>query len=140
MQCPKCSVEMKEYKDRENVLVDYCYDGCKSIWFDNSELAILSTTESNHPDFGAIKAKGEATSNQCPRCPEENLFEVPYVAGHDLMIDVCPSCTGVFLDAKELGALQRLAASQEPRAVRLKRAAKRMQDAGFMILNSGNDK
>ncbi len=49
----------------------------------------------------AVKAKVKTTGMKCPRC-DGNLMEREY---HDVRIDVCDGCRGVWLDRGELHML-----------------------------------
>ena len=55
----------------------------------------------------ALKEKGQATTMKCPRCGGR-LMEKKY---HNVNIDVCESCRGVWLDRGELHMLAHVEAT-----------------------------
>ena len=106
MQCPVCSNEMVE-EDFGGVHVDFCKNGCKSMWFDWMELSKLD--ESNE-GFGA--ALEEALNN--PRANDENrgtincpicgipMYTHRFKKALEVNVDECVNCGGFFLDSGEL--------------------------------------
>jgi len=89
---------------RSGVEIDLC-SKCSGIWLDEGELATLAETKRDVPQEGQKKA---ATAYRCPRCGQ-HLEEQLYTKGSDLLIDVCPSCSGVYLDRGELEQVRGLA-------------------------------
>lgn len=96
MHCPKC----KAYTATEmlfDVEVDVC-PTCQGIWFDRNELSRIVGTKQ---DLQLTGARMKDTSYKCPRC-QNPLLEVPYTWDKTLLVDVCASCEGIFLDHGEL--------------------------------------
>lgn len=96
MHCPKC----KAYTATETLLdveVDVC-PTCQGIWFDRNELSrIVGTTK----DIALTGASMKQTNYRCPRC-HQMLMEVPYTWDKTMLVDMCPGCEGIYLDAGEL--------------------------------------
>ena len=121
---------MKVYLAKDGVEMDYCFSGCKGIWFDRYELAFQADTEKDVPGFAELHKTGQNTPYQCTKCGE-HLIEINYVQDDDLKIDICQKCHGVFLDAKELGHLKAIAAKKSSGFARIKRVAQRLDEQGF---------
>lgn len=134
MDCPKCQVEMKVYPAKDGVEMDYCYSGCKGIWFDRYELAFHTDTEKDIPGFNKLLQSAQQTSYECGKC-KEALLEIEYVEQAGLKIDVCQKCHGVFLDARELGTLKALASKKTDGYARIKRVAERLEAQGYSTTN-----
>ena len=97
MKCPKCkSSDLKENKVKGyNFPVDLCRD-CKGIWFDRSELESLLKIS-----VKTLKIPSQARQQpfHCPRC-QKLLYAFSYP--HTMVIvDMCPQCEGIWLDANE---------------------------------------
>lgn len=103
MNCPRCTVGLKNVYTPKGILVDYCPD-CQGIWFDRGELFYYSGAPEKITAALAEGLRNEKPSEaDCPRCAaklaEGGLFS------DDLVIDRCPSCEGIWLDPSELSAL-----------------------------------
>ena len=84
--------------------VDHC-PFCDALWFDAAELdrhlhSIPTITA--HPAWeGAIPSQG-ISGWSCPRCKSQEMESAGWST---LVLDRCPSCHGIFLDATELKML-----------------------------------
>lgn len=135
MKCPKCKGDAPDFKTPDGQKVNFCR-GCGGTWFDKGELSWTTATESDQfADKGALAA-GRATGDRCTCCNDGELVEIKYHPAHDLLIDVCPRCEGVFLDAKETAKAEKIASAVEGAHIRLARALKRMKDAGYVPLGA----
>ena len=123
---------MKVYPAKDGVEMDFCYDGCKGLWFDRYELAFYADTEEDVPNFENLVQLATQTPYQCSKC-SESLMEIRYVEEANLKIDFCKKCHGVFLDAHELGLLKAIAAKKSHGFERIKRLAQRLEDQGFSV-------
>lgn len=133
MKCPKCSTDtLDPFGMIEGVNVDFC-GSCKGIWFDQGELAFYTETPVDIPKLDQALAAGRDTGALCPRCAARNLLEVRYRPGADLLLDVCPSCRGVFVDRGELPKIE--AMSVEVRgAEAIVQVAAQLEARGYKIL------
>ena len=50
MECVRCGTEMKKVMNGE-IEVDFCADGCGSMWFDPFELKKMNERSEIHQDF-----------------------------------------------------------------------------------------
>jgi len=110
MICPACGTQMVE-EDFGGVRIDFCRNGCKSVWFDCFELQRLDET---HEGCGRILDEALAAPRmpddwrdqlQCPSC------NIPMTAhrhkrAQSVTVDECYKCGGFFLDAGELKAIR----------------------------------
>ena len=107
MKCPAC----------ENILspliagkltVDVCQGGCGGIWFDNFELAkvddpqefegeVLATVEPNESLFIDYTRR-----RNCPKCDQVVMMRHYFSEQRHVLLDTCPNCNGIWLDAGEL--------------------------------------
>lgn len=108
MDCPRCLGDKIAPFNHEGVEFDFCSD-CHGIWTDKGELSNYVETKSDLPEKLNLQSEGVSTEMLCPKCPETKLREVPYLKGQDVLIDICPACSGLWLDSKELGSVQKLA-------------------------------
>lgn len=101
INCPKCKVSMKPFTFEADLVIDRC-DICHGTWMDKGELG--RTAGDTHDFIDHAKAmSGPKTSLQCPKCPPGyHLHEVSYAPGTKLIVEVCKTCEGVFLDSREL--------------------------------------
>lgn len=106
MNCPKCPAEPLAKRTVNAVEVDAC-PRCQGVWFDQSELATLLAG-----DLSAARAvaRGEAdpaANRQPARCPRDGtvLLRVVSARNSAVVVDYCPQCRGVWLDAGELAQL-----------------------------------
>jgi Zn-finger nucleic acid-binding protein len=125
MNCPKCAHKFPDFRTHDGQTINYCMN-CKGSWFDKGELAYALATAKDHK--APEKPKSE-TTYKCPRCSDQILTEVLCHPAHDLLIDVCKKCEGTFLDARELGKAEKIAAADESGHFRLYRAMQRLKDA-----------
>lgn len=121
---------MKVFLSKDGVEMDYCFNGCKGIWFDRYELAFHTDTEKDVPDFDGLVKLGQRTNFECKKC-REALLEIEYVEDEGLKIDVCQKCHGVFLDAQELGHLKKIIARKSKGFARVKMFAQRLDEQGY---------
>jgi Zn-finger nucleic acid-binding protein len=135
MICPKCREDtLADFGMMEGVEIDFC-SGCKGIWFDAGELAFYVEVEADVPGMAKALASGKPAGCNCPSCSTE-LVEAHYVSGEPLLIDICPSCKGVFLDSGELPQVESLAARYGG-AKKILNTVKALEKKGYMILGSG---
>jgi Zn-finger nucleic acid-binding protein len=124
MDCPKCNgrlqnttisvEEMSKRKDLQGadleyeLEVDQCFV-CGGVWFDKGELdtylreglhAVQSPSLGTEMDQQFNKKKGK-----CPVCQVE-MVQQPYILDRGIQIDLCPKCSGIWLDSTELDRLE----------------------------------
>jgi len=103
-ECHKCWVEMnKEEIDvfGPNIIIDVC-PKCHGIWLDKGELQkILKDRKLADYLTKHIGTKSKSPM-VCPRCGMTMDLE----KAEDVEVDVCLSCSGVWLDAGELEELK----------------------------------
>jgi Zn-finger nucleic acid-binding protein len=133
MNCPKCGTDtLDPFGMIEGVNVDFC-GGCKGIWFDEGELAFYTEMPADLPELGAVLARGKSTDHRCPHCSGTRLVEVPYVGTLRPLLDVCPTCRGVFVDRGELPEIERLSVRCRGTEV-IGTVAKQLEARGYQIL------
>ena len=103
MKCPKCHSTLI-IVERHNIQLDYCPE-CKGIWFDNSELEMLSAAlpdiDFNSPDIAFLKiARTDEKDRNCPRC--NKVMSKVFMNSKPPMLDMCQH-HGYWFDANELG-------------------------------------
>ena len=124
MDCPKCNgklgstaIQVEELSKRKDLQgagleyeleVDQCFV-CGGVWFDKGELdtylreglhAVQSPSLGTELDQQFNKKKGK-----CPVCQVE-MIQQPYSLDHGIQVDVCPTCSGIWLDTTELDRLE----------------------------------
>ena len=93
---------------RYSVWIDECLL-CRGIWFDEEELSHFdNVTELVILEHRCIP--GSVTQNvplRCPKCIDGTVMEkVESQEDQRVVMDLCPSCRGVWLDGGELNAIQ----------------------------------
>lgn len=105
--CPKCSNPLHDFHV-EGMAFDIC-PGCNGSWFDGDELLYYLKPRLGCPDLSLIEKNARPTQYRCPRCLVQ-LGEIRFSLSSgmgaavvsSLMVDRCPQCKGVWLDAGEL--------------------------------------
>lgn len=106
LNCPKCTKELKKLSLEAELELEYC-SSCKGYWLDQGELASSVGAEEDFPDYALSLASDREVPFKCPRCENIKLLRVPYQPHRPaLHVDTCPSCHGIWLDAKELGEVR----------------------------------
>ncbi len=106
MKCPACGKEMVS-ENFGSATVDVCENGCKGIWFDHGELALLD--ESHKGSGAALEAAlrypktnaGQRGQIPCPKCGIPMHIH-KYLRDKEVNVDECYKCGGFFLDSGEL--------------------------------------
>jgi Zn-finger nucleic acid-binding protein len=96
---------------REGTTVDRC-DRCEGVWFDATELdAWLAANypEGAEPPEERIPVRGEGGGRRCPHC--KCAMESAGWTG--VILDRCPKCRGLFVEARELKHLEHEEAPHE---------------------------
>jgi Zn-finger nucleic acid-binding protein len=109
MQCPVCGKEM--VTKNFGVEVDVCENGCKGMWFDHGELAMLD--EKNEGLGAALQEalkyprsnEGRRGQIKCPKCGIP-MHAHKYQRAKEVNVDECYGCGGFFLDSGELAEIR----------------------------------
>ncbi|MBM4371680.1 MAG: zf-TFIIB domain-containing protein, partial [Deltaproteobacteria bacterium] len=126
MNCPKCGgARLGPLGTSEGVTLDFCPD-CRGLLFDPGELAETFELEKDFPDLRAVRAEARRSGITCPACGT-GWVELPWQAGTDLVLDLCPGCGLVWLDKGEFPKLEALAAGLDSPSSRLLRAVKTVE-------------
>jgi Zn-finger nucleic acid-binding protein len=105
INCPKCNVATTPFNLDADLTFDKCEE-CFGMWMDKGELG--RTAGDTHDFIDHDKAmNGPKTNLLCPKCPPvTNLHETVYAPGTKLIVEVCKTCEGVWLDSRELVQIQ----------------------------------
>ena len=116
MQCPRCGNSLSTVQVG-SLETDIC-KSCAGIWFDRFE---LSRVDEAHELLGEflldelipLERVLVATSSRlkCPRDTDVVMMRRSFSPTQPIMIDECPACGGVWLDADELSAIRSLSES-----------------------------
>lgn len=90
--------------------MDACEGGCGGVWFDNFELRKVDATGAQ-----TIRGVGRDFSlhvdresrRRCPRCLEQLMMRRYFSRLKRTLIDECPECAGIWLDAGEFDAIRK---------------------------------
>ncbi len=122
LTCPVCGKEMKKiYSKEQNFNVDICIDGCGGMFFDNRELKKLDE-QSENIDFILKEIEGKQYPQYQPKekinCPCCNAVMVKNFTNpsHDIEIDECYCCGGIFLNSGELMKIRNECKSEEEKS------------------------
>jgi len=111
MECPACHRQLKQM-DVGEIVVDVCENGCGGIWFDNYE---LQKVDEKHEAAGEalleiprdpdVKVE-QGQQRTCPKCPSQLMIQHFVSVKHEVEVDECVSCGGIWLDYGELGQMR----------------------------------
>lgn len=116
MQCPRDQSELRSERYEGEVRVDAC-PACSGIWLEKRELEQIEEAHEHKysaelaqmVDLGynayELAKQRELGPIHCPRCKAE-MESREYARCSQVLIDVCPSCHGIWLDRGELEALE----------------------------------
>lgn len=117
MQCPTCSTTLTTI-DYEGIKIETC-PGCEGQWLDAGELGHIARAREvrfDEEERRAIAAACKITpvvlehhdrDLACPRCGGRT-DAINYGGDSGIIIDKCPACVGIWLDAGELEKIQML--------------------------------
>lgn len=105
--CPVCKIPLVETK-LHGQQIDRC-PKCKGIFFDKGELEsiihIVELFQSVSINEKEIDTVSSTEKERNFLCPHDNItMKKEEIAG--LTIDICPKCTGIWLDGGEITALK----------------------------------
>lgn len=107
MNCPACSNQLS-IKTVSDVNLDVCDNGCGGIWFDQFEFKKFD--EPKEPDVETLlninrtkKISVPKTSqHNCPKCIDIIMMRRFSSVKHQVTVDECAQCAGIWLDSGEL--------------------------------------
>jgi len=102
--CPHDHARMEKV-NVGGVMVDRC-NACGRLWLDDGEMKRLlahqsTVEEADAGPFGRDSAREALGGRVCPR-DKTTLLEFKHPERKDVIIEFCPGCRGVLLDAGEL--------------------------------------
>ena len=107
-RCPSCRSGKFRTIEQNGVDVEFC-ERCAGLWFDGGELEEAMQNYEPSLERGAFAADlGDArgpAKKDCPRC-HCALNEHRWGQETTVEIDLCPRCSGVWLDREELAHIQ----------------------------------
>jgi Zn-finger nucleic acid-binding protein len=116
MKCPRDGAILKTQVYEADVEVDAC-PSCQGMWLDSGELEKIEDVKEHDyseelqriPDYignAYEMARQQARPDRrCPKCGSE-MASREYAYCSQVIIDVCPKCTGIWLDKGEIEALE----------------------------------
>jgi Zn-finger nucleic acid-binding protein len=112
MKCPRCKtlLHTENIEERGSTIeVDSCAN-CNGIWFDQGELTDLEKVTA--PVLIEIRnipsEHDQLTAMNCPKCEHHpRMNKAEHYRDEKVIIDVCESCKGIWLDGGELAAIQK---------------------------------
>lgn len=99
MKCPRCKSDLMvvEYEDIE---LDYCH-ACGGLWFDRGEMDLLSEKSGAAPVPLSPAPGAREARLRCPTC--RSYMDKRHMGETEpVLVDLCPSCGGLWLDRGEL--------------------------------------
>ena len=105
MKCPKCGGDLVKTNVCE-VEVDRC-KSCRGVWCDQDELSELLDRSNWELRQLTGSRRQESLDLQKAKCPRDNsdLMRVHSALDKDVVLDTCPNCQGIWLDAGEIDRL-----------------------------------
>lgn len=158
LPCPVClGVQMEKIEvgdGRHAVTLDHC-PRCGGVWFEKGEAQLLARhspsalwkfipprKENLKPPCHGCYAPLDRDADKCPACGTRNVLKCPACdrvmdrrRHHDLNLDVCSNCKGVWFDHAELRSVWSLAIADLNRK-RPSRAGDALAVGGDVLLES----
>ena len=112
MKCPACGNELTSMKVGQ-ITVDVCENGCGGIWFDKAELLRFDEPDEKAGEIlTSIRRNPDAVVNtqekrKCPHCKNIVMMRHYFTIKREVIIDECPKCGGIWLDAGELDTIRK---------------------------------
>ncbi len=102
MKCPRCKEKM-EKTNSSGIATSTCLY-CNGTWININSFNKLISKEEKAPSkdsvFNSFKSQhNKSTNRDCPKCENENLYQI-YI--HEVELDLCSKCEGLFFDEGEL--------------------------------------
>lgn len=97
MKCPRDGKEMKR-EFLHGVEIDSC-PSCDGIWLDKGEMT--RTTGTDEAYILDEKVEMDGRNFKCLRCEDSFLIPINFFWGKKMIVDRCPKCEGIWLDAHE---------------------------------------
>lgn len=103
--------------------VDVCQGGCGGIWFDNFELRKVDDPQEFEGEMLAAVETNESLfidytrRRNCPKCGRVVMMRHYFSEQRHVVLDICPNCNGIWLDAGELGRIRKESNSKSDREV-----------------------
>lgn len=117
MKCPRTHSKLKPITIN-NVEINLS-TACGGVWFDRFE---LEKFDEIHEEAGTLLIEHMKNFNtpltntdvrlKCPKDPDVVMMRRYYSSKHQIEIDECPQCGGIWLDAEELGGIRELFPTQ----------------------------
>jgi Zn-finger nucleic acid-binding protein len=111
MQCPACGNAMTEMTVG-SVKVNACKGGCGGLWFDEWAFKKIEEPEQsagedllNVPQNPAVKVDPEKR-RKCPKDTDIVMMRHFWSVDHQVTVDECPKCAGLFLDPGKLADIR----------------------------------
>lgn len=144
MKCPVCENELQQMTVAD-VTVDVCKGGCGGIWFDNFELKKF-----DEPHESAGEALLDIEPNKavvidhnkklkCPKCDDVVMMRHFFSVKHEVEVDECPGCGGVWLDAGELKHIRSLFETEQQRKQAAEKYFSELFDNQFAAMKAEGD-
>jgi Zn-finger nucleic acid-binding protein len=95
-----------------DVKIDACQGGCGGLWFDRRELAKVEKAGQSAGaalldiDKSATRKVDPDQRRNCPRDPSIVMTRHFSSVKRAILVDECPKCAGIFLDAGELAGIE----------------------------------
>lgn len=120
MICPACGNDLTAM-DVAGVQLDVCQGGCGGAWFDKHELLKMDEPDESAGDLLMGVERDETITvdhtgkRPCPRCKGVTMMRHFYSLKHEVEVDECASCGGMWLDQGELAMIRSQYSSFEER-------------------------
>lgn len=121
MNCPACGKVLGEMTVGD-VTVDVCRGGCAGIWFDNFEIGKVDEAhEAAGEKLLDLRRSRSITvdpdqQRSCPKCRGQVMMRHFFSVKHQVEVDECPACGGIWLDQGELGRIRAEYATAQERS------------------------
>ncbi len=106
MKCPKCEQDLLEPTTVHGIELDRCRH-CHGLWLDEEELPTLLERSPGDAKKLSGKRVDEIANEKPGYCPRDQskLLRAYSARNKNIILDTCPECRGIWLDAGELAKL-----------------------------------
>ena len=108
MNCPRCTGALAK-EEINGIRLERCPE-CKGMFLERGELDRVALPHSGDLEFSSLdeetfKHPDDHGPADCPRCESSTMKKVEFNIYTGIILDYCESCSGFWLDGRELSRI-----------------------------------
>ncbi|MFC1745828.1 zf-TFIIB domain-containing protein [Candidatus Riflebacteria bacterium] len=126
--CPKCENQAFTNYELPGGITADCCPKCEGLWFEKGEVAKKLRFSRDFPNYKEVAKTAKKSKFFCPVCREIKLERMKFIPEDPLLIEHCPSCRGIWLDATKRNSLKKIAKRKDLKKINFLKAAYLLKD------------